>query len=368
MKTLRIVEKMLVAGVTLFVALSANVAWSQQRIRDVCRVKGQEENTLRGVGLIVGLNGTGDPNLPSTPRALARMLSNTGAPLPKDQLGQDLINELKDVRNAALVFVTATVPAAGARQGDQLDCRVDAWGNAKSLKGGYLLTAMLTGGPATANPDEQVVLATAQGPVHLEDETDLVSGKIHGGCRLEVTFANHFSDQGVVTLVLDKDHANFKTAQDIAERINSHPDFNYGTGGVSEEIAKAMDQVNILVRIPDKYQPNPVLFVSDLLDLALTNLQSDARVVVNERTGTVVIGENVVIAPVVVTHKNFTIEAGPFHALDPNPDDSVGNPKTIKLKALVDALNALKASPQDVIDVVKTLKNQGALYGQLIIE
>ncbi len=332
---------------------------AQTRIRDICRVKGQEENTLQGLGLVVALKGTGDPDVKPTTRALARMLGLMGNPVTRMESGEELLQELKDARNVALVFVTATVPAAGARQGDKINCQVSAI-SAKSLDGGYLMMTPLLG-PRPGNPH---VYAFAQGPVYLEDPARPVSAKVHSGCRLEESFHNAFVENDAITLVLDKNHANFQTAQEIAELINNEPDFRYSSGGgFAAGIASAKDQVNIQVQIPSKYRDDPVLFVSQVLNQRIYNPQNEARVVVNERAGTVVIGSDVEIGPVAVTHKNLTIEAGPFFPLESSAAAS-----TTKLKSLVDALNAIKASPQDIIDIIKGLERNGDLYGRLIIE
>ncbi len=346
--------------------ITAN-CFAQQRVRDICRVKGQEQNSLRGVGLVVGLNGTGDPNLQATNRALARMLENSGISIPKDQNGRDLIDELKDVKNVALVFVTATIPPAGAPQGEQLNCTVHAWGTAKSLEGGYLMMTPMVGGLPTSDANRARVYGFAQGVVHLDNIKMPLSGSVHDGCRLESTFKNEYHKDGFIHLILDRDHANFRTAQDIAELINGFPDFLYNESGErSEDIAEAVDQVRVKVKIPEKYAEYPVQFVSQVLSLPLSNLVNQARVVVVERKGTVVIGENVIIAPVAVSHGRFNVEAGPFFPLDPN-SQSAGT-RQVKLQSLVDALNALKASDQDIIDIIKALKRSGNLYGELVIE
>ena len=270
-----------------------------------------------------------------------------------------MLDELKDVRNVALVFVTATVPAAGARKGGKLNCSVHAFAEAKSIEGGYLMPTPLLG----ALPGSKQVFAFAQGPVHLENIAMPATGIIHEGCRLVENFENQFVKDGKITLVLNKNHADFKIASDIAEIINDSPDEKYNSDGNDEGIAEAIDQVNIVVRIPAKYSSTPVQFVSQILDLRIFNLQKEARVVINERTGTVVIGAEVEIGPVTITHRNITIETGPFFPLDPGANTSV-----TKLKALSDALNAIEASPQDIIEIIKGIDRNGQLYGRLIIE
>ena len=139
--------------------LSGAVCQAELRIRDICRVKGQEENTLHGLGLVVGLNGTGDADAPTT-RALAQMMNLLGTPLGSDPNGNAMLAELQDAQNVASVYVTVTVPAEGGRQGGQLNCTVNAI-SAKSLEGGYLVPTALLG----PRPGDRRVYALAQGPI-----------------------------------------------------------------------------------------------------------------------------------------------------------------------------------------------------------
>jgi flagellar P-ring protein precursor FlgI len=335
-----------------------STAQAQLRLRDVCRIKGQEENTLHGLGIVVGLKGTGDGDARPTTRALAQMLNLMGNPIAKDLKGQEALAELKDAKNVALVFVTATVPAAGAAEGTRLDCQVNAI-SAKSLEGGRLmLTRML--GP---HPSDPTTYGLAEGRMHVDDPAKPAAARVHEGCKLEAPVRTQFVEDGKVTLVLDRNHADFHLANEIAELINSDPGLKFAGGGGSEEIAKARDQAHIEVRMSPRYSDNPVLFVSMIENLRMQPWEHQGRVVINERSGGVVIGSNVEIGPVAVTHKSFTIEAGPFFPLDPGSKDS-----TTKLKSLVDALNAIKAPPQEIIEIIKLVNRQGSLYGKLIIE
>lgn len=354
------IRSIIAAVILLAFAATAN---AELRIRDVCRIKGQEENTLHGLGLVVGLKGTGDNGAATTMRSLARMMELMGTRVSQTKDGGFLLEEVKDARNVALVFVTATVPAAGARQGDVLNVTVANAMNAKSLAGGYLLTTPLLG----PRPGSDRVYAFASGPVDLQDAVQPLTGKIHNGCRLEEDFHNVYTNDGKITLVLDKNHASFQTAQDIADVIKNQPDFRDGSS--SEEMAAAKDQVNIEVKIPEKYATDPVLFVSLVLNQRLFNTDNEARVVINERAGAIVIGANVEIGPVAVTHKNLTIEVAPgvlaneFVPLDPG-----SNKDTTKLQALVEALNAVKVPTPDIIEIIKGLERNGQLYGKLVVE
>ena len=352
----------LAVGLAISGVLFSSSAWGQLRLGDICRVKGQEENTLQGLGLVVGLNGTGDKDVKPTSRALATMMQLMGNPVDQDAQNMNLLTELKDAKNVALVFVTATVPAAGARQGDTLECRVSAIG-AKSLEGGMLMMTPLLG----PRPGSKQVYGFAQGPIELDNPALPTNARVHQGGRLEVDFFNQFFDQGKITLVVDKNHAGFLMASDIAELINSSQRYMQSGDGADQYMAKAIDPVNIEVRILEQYQEDPVVFVSDILKQRIPYPQSEARVVINERTGSVIIGADVEIGPVAISHKNFVIETGvdmgdQFVGLDPSERS------TAKLKTLVDALNAIKVPTDDVIDIIKGLERNGRLYGRLIVQ
>ena len=349
---------------TVVLLTVARPAQGQMRLRDICRVKGQEENSLHGLGVVVGLKGTGDGSAKATARALATMMRLMGNPLDPGLRGDQQLQELKDARNVALVFVSVTVPAAGARQGDKLNCGVSAI-SAKSLVGGRLMMTPLLG----PRPGSDRVYGFAEGPLSLEDPEKPTTAKVHRGCRLEEDFYNVFVKDDAITLVLDKNHAGFQTAQNVADLINMQSQYFQSRDNPYGYIAKALDQLNISVRIPSaEYREDPVLFVSQILNQRVPNLQSEARVVVNERAGTVIIGADVEIGPVAVTHKNIVIEAGgdaqagSFVAVDPQGSS------TTKLKALVDALNAVKVPTEDTIEIIKGLERNGRLYGKLIVE
>jgi flagellar P-ring protein precursor FlgI len=352
----------------LTLALTATLAAAAQAqyLRDICRVKGQEENTLQGLGLVVGLKGSGDASSAPTSRALATLMQHMGQPLTMDPRSNTaMIEELKDARNVALVMVSATIPAAGARQGDQVNCTVSAVG-AKSLEGGTLLTTALIG----PRPGDQRVYAFAQGRLNVENPSLPTVGKIHAGCRVEHDFHNVFIKDGKFTLILDKNHAGFQMAQDIAYAINSNNSQAAIESSSDEaDLAKALDQVNIEVRVPAHYLEAPVEFISEVLSQRYINPQSQARVVINQQTGSIVIGAEVAIGPVVITHQNMVIEAGggdlPAQFVPVDPSERSDN---AKLRDLVDALNGLNVPARDVIDIIKGLERNGKLYGQLIIE
>jgi flagellar P-ring protein precursor FlgI len=333
-------------------------------LKDICHIKGQEENTLQGLGLVVGLKGTGDsPGSAPSIRSLAQAIQLMGTPVGKR--GQ--LDLKDDIKNIALVLVTATVPGAGARQGDKLDCLVSSIGGAKSLAGGQLFITALQG----PRVDSERVYAFAQGELHLDDPRVPTNGKVFKGCRMETDFFNPFIKDGKITLVLEKNHADFELAQGVADAINSSHlgEFESRSG----EMARALNQENIEVVIPAQYRARPVFFVSQVLGLQMLETQSVARVVINERAGSIVIGGDLEIGAVVITHKNMVIDtngggqgngAPPSHFV---PVDTSSNPPP-KLKALVETLNTLKVPTEDVIEIIKGLDRNGKLHGELIIE
>jgi flagellar P-ring protein FlgI len=359
---------LIVAIVLAALATMPRTAVAQIRLSSICRVKGQEERVLQGQGIVVGLVGTGDGNLLSTRRSISTLLEKMGNPL-----GPDGLKELKDFKNVALVVVTATIPAAGARQGDKIDCVVSSLGSAKSLKGGRLLQTALTGpGRAPSLP----VYAFAQGSIELENPTIETTGRVFAGARLEEDFFNPYVRNNKVTLVLNQDQSSFEVAQTVAERINEW----FGKEMVADPsrrgeiapampngIARAIDQSNIEIDIPPHNRPNPAMFVADVLRLDIHEPETAAQVTINQRTGSIVITSDVEIGAVVITHKNWVIEAGTtptaqFEKLDP------GATQTAKLEALLSALKAVHAPTEDVIDIIKGLAKSKKLHAKLVIE
>ncbi len=338
------------------------------RLGELCRLKGQETNTLQGLGLVVGLRGTGDSDSAPTARALAQMMKNMGAPMSIDRGGQLNLADVEESRNVAMVFVTATVPSVGAQPGDLLDVRVNAI-NAKSLEGGTLMLTMMLG-PRADNP---TVYATAQGTLSVSPDGPATSATIQGGAKMEAEVNAAFQRNGLITLVLDRDFASFDMAQRIEDEINNLSQVTFGdTGNMGSASgrtrAQAIDQMHIQVQIPERYQQNPIKFIAFLLNNIRIQISShSSRVVINEREGVVLIGKDVEIAPVLVTHRNLRIEAGGGNELVPVAEktDDVGN---AKLKSLADALNALDVPTEDLIAIIKTLKRKGDLYGEVVFQ
>jgi flagellar P-ring protein precursor FlgI len=280
-----------------------------------------------------------------------------GSPIPNDVLSQGGLKDLEKVKAVALVMVTAKVPATGARRGDQLDCIVSAI-NGKSLAGGQLISAALKG----PNTKDTRIYALAEGLIQLEDELQPMSGRIHAGCQMEEDVFTPFVQDGRVTLVLEKNHANFQTATDVVETIRS----SYARQ--DDESVVAVNAANIVVQIPTHYQSDPVAFISDIMDLQIYQSAPESRVVINERAGSIVIDGNVEIGDVMVSHKNIVIEAGEIPAAEFRMIPDLGKANPAKLKSLVDALSALKVPHDDVVDIIKGIERNGKLHARLIIE
>ena len=253
---------------------------------------------------------------------------------------------------------------------------ISSIGAAKSLEGGRLfITAMM--GPQAEGTR---IYAFAEGALHLDDPKFATTARVHGGCRLEEDFLNVFEKDNKITLVLDEHHADFEVAQEIAELINRNWYSTSQTGRLpsnaasklvafqTKPVAKAMNQKFIEVEIPPAYQKEQVDFISQVMGLTIAEPQTAARVVINERAGSIVIGADVEIGSIVVAHKNIVVETGDnlpaerFVAIDPS------ELQTAKLKALVAALNAVKVPTTDIMQIIKDIEHNGKLHGQLIVE
>ncbi|MCA9236565.1 MAG: flagellar basal body P-ring protein FlgI [Planctomycetales bacterium] len=349
------ISRTILAALVLFAGF-APVATARTPLRNICRVKGQEENVLRGLGLVVGLAGTGEAGDPVTMRALSRAMELMGSPVPEVSLGAPAgRSDLEKWKNTCLVLVTARVPATGARRGDKLDCHISAI-NGKSLAGGRLAFAALQG-PNTQDPR---VYALCEGAVELDDPAQPLVGKVHNGCQMEEDVMTPFvSENNQITLILDKNHANFYTANDVAEAIRSR----YSREDPS--MVLALNAANIVVTLPAEYVDDPVQFVADLLgDLTVYSPEPEARVVINERTGSIVISGNVTIGDVVISHRDVVVEAGAVQW------DGLGTEEVddAKLQSLVNALRALEVPADEMIDIIKGIDRNGKLHGVLIME
>ncbi len=347
----------------VFLSVLAGGAWAVQ-VQDLVRIKGSESNKIVGIGLIVGLQGTGDGGkfLPAM-RPLAAVIQQLIDP-------NVVAGELSDAKNVALVALTATLPAEGVREGDRIDVNVSAIGPSKSLAGGRLFLIPMTG-PLPGSP----IFAFAEGAVTIEDPRTLTVGVVKKGAQLTRDVMSQYMDsEGRITLILNPSSASWPTANNLANLINGVmvPD--------GENIAHAADQKNIVVEVPRYERSAPAAFISQILRSYVdpAQISTGARVVVNERTGTIVVTGDVQISPVIISHQGLTITT-----ISPPPDPSPQTPLTdeanfvsldpesrggAQLGDLLTAFNQLKVEAPDRIAIIKEIHRSGKLHAQLILE
>lgn len=314
------------------------------RIKELAAIKGIRENQLIGYGLVVGLNGTGDKEgVGFTKQALANMMEKMNIFVDSNQL---------KVKNIAAVMVTANIPPF-ARIGDKIDVTASSLGDAKSLKGGTLLVTPLKG----INGE---VYAIAQGPVTLavqgganDRSSHLQVAQVTNGASVEQEIP--FKLDGKKTLTLSLFQPDFTTAKRMADTINT---------SIGEGVAKVIDASALNLNVPENmWQKNVAGFIADIETLTVIP-DAVARVVINEKTGTVVFGSDVTISSVAIAHGDLSVTiAGP-----PEKNESVMNlPGTSTIGELVQGLNSLGVKPMDLISILQSIKAAGALQAELVI-
>jgi len=334
------------------------------QLQDVVRIKGSETSKLVGMGLVVGLEGTGDGGkFAPAMRPLAEVTRKLIDP-------NVVAAELKDSKNVALVALTAEIPDTGVREGDKIDVQVSSIGPAKSLEGGRLFLIPLTG-PMPNSP----VYAFAEGALTIEDEDTPTVGVIHDGAQLtRDVMARYLDDSGRIHLVINQDNASWPVANYIASNINGimAPD--------GPNLAKAVDQKNVLVQMPPYARQEPASFISQIMQIYVhpDQVATGAKVVINEQTGTIVVTGDVEISPVIISHQGLTITT-----ITPAPEPTQREPKVedrqfvpvdpherggAKLADLLEAFNQLKVESDDRIEIIKVIAKSGKLHADLIIE
>ena len=339
-------------AVCLFGGPSPTIA--RTRLENICTIYGQNEVHLVGIGLVVGLSGTGDggDNLPAI-RSLAAALKLLNTPILKE-------DELKkNADNMALVLISGTVPKTGLRRGQKIDCEVSSPFGAKSLRGGRLLVTPVE----TSDITDDTAVGLASGAIYVEDEAVPTNGKIPGGIVLQEDFVTHFisyEDGPVITLLLDAEHSSFYAASEVSAAINREFSFEAG----NTELAKAISPGTVQVSIPQQYHDATVDFVAQVLDVGVENPHTQAKVVVNPRSQVVIVTGEVEISPVIVSHKNLSVEVGggtpPSGFVALNEDDGRQSPQ--QLKQLVEALNRLRVPTSDIISIIRELHRSGKLH------
>lgn len=361
-------RRLRLAFVTLVVAILALLGGGDARaarLKDVAAVKGVRSNQIIGYGLVVGLRGTGDKQQTQfTTQSLRSLLAKMGISIDAKQIR---------VANVAAVMVTAKLPAF-ARTGSSIDAVVSSAGDASSLSGGMLLMTPLVG-------NDGQIYAVAQGPVAIggfsaESGGSSISqnhptvGTLVGGAIVEREVAYSMVGQEQFEIALHQ--PDFTTAQRTAQRINEE---------FKSAVAVARDSGTVDLTLPDAYQKDGVGFMARVESLEITP-DKPAKIILNERTGTIVMGDSVRVSTVAVAHGNLTVvvnkinevsQPAPFSLgdttpiqntdLETNQDESnlTVIEQTVTIGDLVRALNAMGTTPTDLISIIQAIKASGAL-------
>ena len=354
-----------------FISGSAEAA----RIKDLSGIKGVRSNQLIGFGLVIGLTKTGDSavNVFFSIQAIASMLKKLGVTIPSDRIGQ------LQFKNIATVIVTADLPAF-AKHGDSIDVTVSSLGDAKSLQGGTLLMTPLKG-------TDNNTYAVAQGPISIGgfsvqgaargvQKNHLTVGRISNGALVEKEIKSNFNIKDEIILALKK--TDFTTASRITKAINND---------MKDEVATMLDGRTVRIQIPKFYMNNASDLVTKIESIEVAP-DTEAKVIIDERTGTVVMGENVRISSVAVAHgalfvqikEEPVVSQPPALASEtaetvvlPRTRISVGEgedkllviPKSVSLGDGVEGLNSIGVTPSDLIAILQAIKSSGALHARL---
>jgi flagellar P-ring protein precursor FlgI len=337
------------------------------RIKDIADVEGARSNQLSGIGVVMGLSGTGDKS-PMAAQMMKNMLQQYGVTVDEKSVRS---------KNAAVVFLTADLPPY-ARPGQTIDLSVSAMGDAKSLQGGVLLQAPLKAA------DGQVY-AAAQGPVLVggyaasgaaasTTRNVPTSGRVPNGAIVERDVPTDWAEGGQTAFLLRA--PDFTTSQRIADTINA----------VFGNVAYPVDAGRVVVDMPGQYAAAPTAFLARVEKLEIQP-DTPARVAINERTGTVVMGGDVKISSVSVAHGGLTVsvtenanvvQPEPFSGgrtateqrtditVDEDGSSLIAMPSTTTVRDLVRVMNAIGASPRDLIEILQAINEAGALHGQLV--
>lgn len=349
------------------------------RIKDVVSIGGVRSNQLVGYGIVVGLNGTGDGNVAATSQTVQSLMQRFGLTVDANAV---------NAKNTAAVMVTAELPPF-AKPGQRIDVTVAALSKATSLRGGSLLITQLIGSDNETYAVSQGNLAVGGLGITGNDGSKLsvnvpTVGRIPGGATVERMVNNPFETAPV--LMLNLNVADFTNSMRLARAINT----TFGAG-----TAAAVDGTTVKVNAP-KDLDKRVTFMAALEEIRIGTSQPPARVIVNSRTGTIVISEGVRVTPAAVSHGSLTVrikenqnvtpgaptvvnqnqvvQGGP-PVVTPNSQISVDAPPArtflfapdVQLASIVDAVNAVGASPSDLVAILEALKQAGALHADLVV-
>jgi flagellar P-ring protein precursor FlgI len=363
--------RLLVLALTTLVLGGAAPAWALSRVKDLASIEGVRQNQLVGYGIVVGLNGTGDTlnNIPFTKQSLQAML---------ERLGVNTRGATMRTQNLAAVMVTANLPPFSA-QGTRIDVTVSSLGDAKSLQGGTLLVTPLLGadGEVYALAQGSVAIAgfMAEGDAAKVTRGVPTNGRISNGANVEREIAFKLNDARSLRLSLR--NPDFTTSKRIAAAIN---DFMGG------DTAEPTDPATVTLQIPARYQGNMIRLVTEVEQLKVEPDQT-AKVVVDERSGIIVMGRDVRVSTVAIAQGNLTVTITEQPQVSqPNPlsnGQTVVVPRTgvkvdtgdgnklalvkegVTLRELVDGLNALGVGPRDLISILQAIKAAGALQADI---
>lgn len=370
------IERLLRALIALTAVLASAALWwpdaaHAMRLKEVASVQGVRNNQLVGYGLVVGLDGTGDQttSTPFTTQSLAAMLQQMGVTVPPGTNMQ--------LKNVAAVMVTAQLPPF-AQPGQQIDVNVSSLGNAKSLRGGTLIATPLKGADgqvyALAQGNLIVGGAGASAAGSKVQINHLSAGRVPEGATVERAVPTPLS-QGD-TLQLDLNSNDFNTAREVARAINA----KMGNG-----IAQALDGRVVRVRMPEGTDAR-VAFMADIENIDIALATPAAKVVVNARTGSVVVNQSVTLNPCAVAHGSLSVtinstpvisQPAPFSkgetvsrdkadiTIKQEPGSLIQLPAGTKLADVVKALNSLGATPQDLLAILQAMKTAGALNAEI---
>lgn len=322
---------------TLFSIFSLE-GFAASRLKDIMTIKGVRDNPLLGYGLVIGLNGTGDGGGEITNNSMKKMFQT---------LGLDPVQEVS-AKNVAAVIVTAKLPPFG-RVGQKIDVTISSIGDASSLAGGTLLVTPLKGGDGK-------VYAIANGAVSIgglkQGAKFATSASIPNGAIIENEVQQSFHKKKSIRISLNK--PDFTTAARVERTINEN------LGG---KFASASDSATIDLIIPPHYSRRIVDLVA-IVENYRVNQDDKAKIVINEKTGTIVAGGEITLTKVAISHGDLVIQVG-AEGGGSKPGSLYLIEKKTSLKDLVQALNAIGTGPDDLISIFQTLKRNGALIADL---
>ena len=322
----------------LFISFLSN-GYASNRLKDILDIKGVRDNPLIGYGLVIGLNGTGDGGGEITNNSMKKMFQT---------LGLDPVQEVSSA-NVAAVIVTAKLPPFG-RIGQKIDVTISSIGDAKSLAGGTLLVTPLKGG------DGQVY-AVASGALSIgglkQGATFATTGYIPSGASIEKEVEVAFNQKKSIRMSLK--NPDFTTAARVVKTINEN------LGG---KFANASDAATVDLIVPPHYERKIVDLVA-IVENYRVNQDNKAKIVINEKTGTIVAGGDIRLNKVAISHGDLVLEVGADGKKLDKPGSLFFVEKQTTLKDLVSALNAIGTTPEDLMSIFQALKRNGALFADL---